>query len=144
MSAKAKHVQLTVLYLVGKDFVRISAPANLTLQRDNATKDDAPVLKQEPAKQTSKQMTLEEIVRLSKHAGTEDLIIRQIELTDSVFQPTTSEILSLLEQGVNPRVIRAMQERRSGPPTSSQPSPLTPYRIHGGVGPASSSISADY
>jgi len=57
-----------------------------------------------------KNMTLDDIVRLSKHAGTEDIIVRQIELTNSVFNLTTQNLIDLLEQGVKVRVIRAMQE----------------------------------
>lgn len=55
-------------------------------------------------------MTLAEIVQFSKQAGTEEILLQQIELTDSVFQMTTQTLLFLLEQGVSTRVIRAMQE----------------------------------
>jgi hypothetical protein len=63
-----------------------------------------------PIMAAPKKMTVGEIVQLSKHAGTEDIIVRQIELTNSVFNLTTQNLIDLLEQGVNVRVIRAMQE----------------------------------
>jgi hypothetical protein len=63
-----------------------------------------------PIMEAPKKMTLGEIVQLSKHTGTEDIIIRQIELTNSVFKLTTQNLIDLLEQGVNIRVIRAMQD----------------------------------
>jgi hypothetical protein len=64
-------------------------------------------------------MTLAEIVLLSKHADAEDIIIRQIELTTCVFHLTTQDLLYLLEQGVRPRVVRAMQESGAGAKASS-------------------------
>ena len=75
-----------------------------------------------------KQMSLNEIVTLAKHGISDAIIVRQIELTESIFALTTNDILHLNQSGVSNVIIRAMQESRP-----------VPYRIHGAVAPASSS-----
>jgi hypothetical protein len=60
----------------------------------------------------SRQVTVTDVVTLSKRGISDDIIIRQMELTESIYDLTTAQILSLHEHGVSNAVIRAMQERR--------------------------------
>ncbi len=57
------------------------------------------------------QMTLTDVVRLSKRGISEDIIIRQLEITQTNLKLTVDDILSLSEQGVSDNVIRAIQMR---------------------------------
>jgi len=134
-----KDLRLTVRYSAndGKPSC-YDEPARLTLRSNTTGVIQASFT--EMARTTSlkatKQMSHTDIVTLSKRGISDDIIIRQMELTESIYDLTTEQILTLHEQGVSNAVIRAMQDRRAGQAT---PTP-TPYRIHGGVGPASSAI----
>jgi hypothetical protein len=75
------------------------------------------------AAKTSKQMTFTEIATMSKRGISDDIIIRQMQLTESMYDLTTEQILSLNEQGVSNGVIRAMQERRVYQQTFPSPYP---------------------
>lgn len=54
-------------------------------------------------------MTLADVVRLSKRGIADDIIIRQMEITGTVFHLSVDDILHLNEQKVSDDVIRAMQ-----------------------------------
>jgi Flp pilus assembly secretin CpaC len=71
------------------------------------------------AVKANKQVPLTDIAAMSKRGISDDIIIRQMQLTESMYDLTTEQILSLHEQGVSNAVIRAMQERRA----DRQPTP---------------------
>jgi hypothetical protein len=66
-------------------------------------------------------MTFADIVRLSKRGISDDIIIRQMDITNARFRLSVDDILELNSQGVSDNVIRAMQERR--------PARVSPYVI---------------
>jgi hypothetical protein len=59
-------------------------------------------------------LTVSDVVSLTRAGASDDIILRQMELTQSTFRVTTPDLLHLLESGVSHHVIRAMQERRDG------------------------------
>lgn len=58
-------------------------------------------------------VTIDDVVRMSSVGASDDVIIRQMELTNAAFDLTCDDIVYLREQGVSNRIIRAMQERRA-------------------------------
>jgi Bacterial type II and III secretion system protein/Polysaccharide biosynthesis/export protein len=71
-------------------------------------------------------MTVADIVQLSKRGISDDIIIRQMEQTQSTFTLSVADILNLNENGVSDNVIRAMQNRR---PTNVAAPMQTPNEI---------------
>jgi hypothetical protein len=63
-------------------------------------------------------MTIDDVVKMSKAGVATKIILRQMELTNAVFNLTTDEIIHLRKEGVNNRVISAMQERRTSASSS--------------------------
>ena len=59
------------------------------------------------------QMSLTDIVQLAQRGTPDDIIIRQMDATGSVFNLTTQDISYLQDQNVSSRVISAMQARRT-------------------------------
>jgi uncharacterized protein YcfJ len=55
------------------------------------------------------QMSVQQVIDLSKQGINEDVIIDKIRLTNSKFALSTSDVASLQQQGVSSRVIAAMQ-----------------------------------
>lgn len=62
--------------------------------------------------QAARQMSVAEIIQMSQQRTADDVIIRQIESTGSVFQLTSNDILNLQNHNVSSRVILAMQTPR--------------------------------
>ena len=58
-------------------------------------------------------LNISDIVRMSKKGISQDIILRQMELTNAVFNLTVDDIIELHDAGVNEAIIRAMQERRT-------------------------------
>jgi hypothetical protein len=56
-------------------------------------------------------MTIGDVARMAKKGIAQDIIIRQIELTNPVFNLAVDDIIELYDQGVTEDVIRVMQER---------------------------------
>lgn len=54
-----------------------------------------------------------DVVNLSRQGTDPDVIVAQIRNTNSTFSLSTTDIQYLTEQGVSPKVIRAMQDSRS-------------------------------
>lgn len=69
------------------------------------------------------QMQLSDIIQMSQRGTSEDIIIRQIDATGSVFNLTTNDILDLQNQGVSRNVIAVMQSRRYARPVVVAPPP---------------------
>ncbi len=59
------------------------------------------------------QMSLTDIVQLAQRSTPDDIIIRQMDATGSVFNLTIQDINYLQDQNVSSRVISAMQARRT-------------------------------
>jgi hypothetical protein len=59
------------------------------------------------------QMSLTDIVQLAQRGTPDDIIIRQMDATGSVFSLTIQDINYLQDQNVSSRVISAMQARRT-------------------------------
>jgi hypothetical protein len=59
------------------------------------------------------QMSLTDIVQLAQRGTPDDIIIRQMDATGSVFNLTIQDINYLQDQNVSSRVISAMQARRT-------------------------------
>jgi Glycine zipper len=59
------------------------------------------------------QMSLPDIVQLAQRGTPDDIIIRQMDATGSVFSLTIQDINYLQDQNVSSRVISAMQARRT-------------------------------
>jgi hypothetical protein len=59
------------------------------------------------------QMSLPDIVQLAQRGTPDDIIIRQMDTTGSVFNLTIQDINYLQDQNVSSRVISAMQARRT-------------------------------
>jgi hypothetical protein len=59
------------------------------------------------------QMSLTDIVQLAQRGTPDDIIIRQMDATASIFNLTTQDIQYLQDQNVSSRVISAMQARRT-------------------------------
>ena len=70
------------------------------------------------------QMSVQEVITLSQRNIGDDVIIRQMDTTGSVFALTTNDILDLQNNGVSSRVISAMQARRYNRPMVVQPGPV--------------------
>lgn len=66
-------------------------------------------------------VTIDDVVRMSSVGASDDVIIRQMELTNAAFDLTCDDIVYLREQGVSNRIIRAMQERTKSVDLSSPP-----------------------
>lgn len=62
----------------------------------------------------SSQMTIGDVVRMSHKNISPEIILRQMELTNAVFNLSVDDIIELHDQGVSDAIIRAMQERRDG------------------------------
>jgi hypothetical protein len=58
-------------------------------------------------------MTIGDVVKMSQRGISSNIIIRQIELTNAVFNLTADDIIYLHDQGVSDDIISAMQERRT-------------------------------
>jgi hypothetical protein len=69
------------------------------------------------------QMTLTDVAQLSQAGTDPDIIIQQIEATGSLFHLTTDDIVYLQDQGVDGRVIRVMQQRRTRTSAVEAPAP---------------------
>jgi len=67
-------------------------------------------------------LTMQDIIAMTHRHISDDIIIRQIETTGSVFQLTSRDIIYLQEQGVSQRVIGEMQVRQR--PLVQQPQPV--------------------
>jgi hypothetical protein len=59
-------------------------------------------------------MTIDDVVKMSQRGISSHIILRQIELTNAVFNLTADDIIYLHDQGVCDDIISAMQERRTG------------------------------
>lgn len=70
------------------------------------------------------QMSLDDVVQLVQRNTPEDIIIRQIDATGSVFSLTTSDIFYLQDHGVSRNIIGAMQARRYPRPVAVGPGPV--------------------
>jgi hypothetical protein len=57
-------------------------------------------------------MSLSDVVRMSQKSISQQIILRQMELTNAVFNLTVDDIIELHDHGVAEQIIRAMQERR--------------------------------
>lgn len=66
-------------------------------------------------------MTLQDVVHLAHNHTPDDLIIRQIDTTNSSFLLTAPDLTYLQSQGVSPRVIGYMQGRRAVAPVRPTP-----------------------
>ncbi len=86
----------------------------------------------------AKRMTLTQIIELCRRDVAEDIIIRHMEATDSVFELTVDDILYLRDQGVSNAVIRAMQLH--GPRMKMIDMEKAPRPVQRGNGPGSSSL----
>jgi hypothetical protein len=62
---------------------------------------------------TRNQMTINDVVQLSQSRTSDELIIGQMNSTNSVFSLTTDDLRYLQDQGVSQRVIAEMQARRN-------------------------------
>jgi hypothetical protein len=67
----------------------------------------------EPAPARRNEMTIGDVVRMSKKGISQEIILRQMEATNAVFNLTVDDIIELHDQGVSDLLIRAMQERRA-------------------------------
>ncbi len=70
------------------------------------------------------QMRLEDIVHMAQRRTPDDIIIRQIDQTNSIFALTTNEILYLQDNGVSSNVISFMQSRRNPRVIVAEPAPV--------------------
>lgn len=77
--------------------------------------------------QAARQMRLEEIVQLAQRRTPDDVIIRQIDYTGSVFNLRSEDIQYLQDQGVSWTVISVMQSRRYPRAVVVQPAPVYIY-----------------
>jgi hypothetical protein len=115
------HTETTALIRSGQTFVMASDSMNqkgmktLVFVTANVIE---PVCSQP---KTPQAMTFADIVRLSKRGISDDIIIRQMDITNARFRLSVDDILELNSQGVSDNVIRAMQERR--------PARVSPYVI---------------
>jgi hypothetical protein len=81
-------------------------------------------------------MTVGDVVRMSQKGISQEIILRQMELTNAIFNLTVDDIIELHDQGVTEKIIRAMQERRepSIPKLQTEPGaasrPRDPGLIH--------------
>lgn len=82
----------------------------------------------EKAKQS---MSIDDVVRMSKAGVSAKIILRQLDMTNAIFDLTCDDIVYLREQGVSNRVIGAMQERRTSAATKTEPPALTKYSTTG-------------
>ena len=67
-------------------------------------------------------LTNNDIVKMSKAGVSDDAIIQTIQSTGSSFRLTAQDVESLKRDGVNDRVVAAMQAIRPAAPSSTQPS----------------------
>lgn len=68
-----------------------------------------------------------DVIRMSQQHISDDIIIRQIETTNSVYQLTAGDITVLRQQGVSERVVGFMQTRRPGVAVVQPPPPGVVY-----------------
>lgn len=74
-------------------------------------------------------MSLQDVVTMAHNHISDDLIIRQIETTNSTFLLSTQDITYLRSQGVSERVVGFMQARRGGPPAPVVVRPVRPVYV---------------
>ena len=84
-----------------------------------------------PCAAPSQTMSSADIVKMSQAGVSAKIILRQMELTNAVFNLTADDIISLHEQGVSKRIIRAMQERRPTEEKLISPPELSKYSTTG-------------
>ncbi len=70
------------------------------------------------------QMKISDVIQMAQRNTPDDVIIRQMDATNSAFNLTTADILDLQNQGVSSRVISAMQARRYPRPVVLGPGPV--------------------
>ncbi|MDD5585235.1 MAG: hypothetical protein PHV55_09320, partial [Candidatus Omnitrophica bacterium] len=71
---------------------------------------DKPQSQQTTRAYNQNQMSIQQVIDLSKQGINEDVIIDKIRLTNSKFTLTPSDVTTLQQQGVSQRVIAVMQE----------------------------------
>lgn len=69
-------------------------------------------LQAEGAKADRACLTIDDVVNMSKRGISQKIILRQIELTNPIFDLTADDIIHLHDNGVNEDILSAMQERR--------------------------------
>jgi Glycine zipper/Protein of unknown function, DUF255 len=102
--------------MVGADQDRRNA-RDKYIQAQNQTVADA----------TRNMMSLRDVIDLTQRGIQEDIIIQQINKTKSVFSLTADDIVELQQNGVSPRVISYMQQRRSIVVVPSRPNVYVPF-----------------
>ena len=85
----------------------------------NATMPSCPV----PTDTQRCKLTLEEIAKMAVHRISDDIIIRQIELTESSYQLSVDQIIWLKQRCVSDAVVKVLQERK--PRYVAPPSPVS-------------------
>jgi hypothetical protein len=78
-----------------------------------AIPDDSPRVGP-PSGNVHRPMTIDDVVNMSQKGVSGRIILRQIELTNAVFNLSADDIIRLHEEGVSDDIIGAMQERRTG------------------------------
>jgi hypothetical protein len=74
--------------------------------------------------QAARQMSINDIIQMSQRGMAEDIIIRQIQETNSVFNLTTNDLIDLQNQNVSRNVIAFMQSRHYAQPVVVAPPPV--------------------
>jgi hypothetical protein len=65
-------------------------------------------------------MTINDVIALSQDSVSDDVIISQMEATDSYFRLTTDDIVALRKAGVSDKVINAMIKTSQNPPKKKE------------------------
>jgi hypothetical protein len=109
--------------LGSRDHLRVSGSSIVQAVHDQECPKTLPVCP--PAKaDRNAPMSVNDVVRMSQKGISEGIILRQMELTNAVFNLTVDDIIELHDQGVAEKIIRAMQERRE--PASAKTSRAKP------------------
>jgi hypothetical protein len=91
----------------------VSPPAGAPSEKAGYPKQAFEPLVCPPARdQRNAPMSLSDVVRMSQKGISQEIILRQMELTNAIFNLTVDDIIELHDQGVADQIIRAMQERR--------------------------------